>query len=1030
MKKVFKYFVISIFLFLFFICSVYAKASFSGAGSPGSSSGGGGGGSCKNNYCFQGVSPVINFSLVDVSNDSGPILYSSSYMINKVSAKSYDDIFLNPNQNRGWGASCAGCIIGRISSSEYDTGAYVGEPFPDDISFSSAVLDKIIPNAASKYRYINFTASELRNAVIDDSREEGVTESYEKVVLYLLKKAGLISDEIQKYVDINLESRIEFNKYRIIVEPVYALKKDDYHFIFATSKAIGALSKKGNNYSLYENELTHNLYASEETEAINKGGYKDVDINNKWESLANVKNGSGYAMIQLSYEDIPHDCVLEKTGSSYNYNYTGPIPGPFYIDATDADTADNLQYFLDKCSCDTFDASIYKDELLNSNALFRQIYDNNCPPPVSKSCEYEYKSGSYIFYKLDSSTTTDYGAFVKSCGCSHSNVKTLKSTFSSEYDAQGCNNTKDIKVEGSFKTCPSTDNKITLTETEKFSTKYTTTSEITCTRTCIENVELENVPDTRNDTYMAGQYFTLSKYPRLVEEKSCEVKFNYSDWYYEYNKELSNLVKKYNNWKIYVNLRSKNKSDDYDCDPDIYGNYRKHIKIYYYSFTGFKVDSDGKTITTDSKSDTNFAEHCGGYDYSTEEVNAKKEYDAAAIKVADLQAIIKRCDALVNFSGTNDSFYKPDYDLSFYYKQTVLHQSASGTVLKDVLNDSSSAKMKATEHYHNVTCTGENVTDGCEFENKYNYDTIKLDSKDTTTVRIGNDPIKRTSVYEYDYEPSKTYYVSPFTGVVSESSSGTYLGNVYSIDINAIKKNDNENYFVFNSVGNNPTDSNSLQKLIKKSNPKALYRYCKYKTDNEVISCEGSNCPKNMDINVVYRMVDSSNIDPNGRLTDGDDTNGFKNWDNKKGETVKKRIEETAKNNNTYNPNNLEYQFYLDSATIKNIREYNKDVNYASTEYVSVLDCNDAGNECLSKFIDAAYEGKSLNGVSINKFANSIRGREDKWKYLKCTSSSNCQIVEQTRNSSLYGSLTAYEKRQDELRNKFIGDSKNKELNP
>jgi hypothetical protein len=137
-------------------------------------------------------------------------------------------------------------------------------------------------------------------------------------------------------------------------------------------------------------------------------------------------------------------------------------------------------------------------------------------------------------------------------------------------------------------------------------------------------------------------------------------------------------------------------------------------------------------------------------------------------------------------------------------------------------------------------------------------------------------------------------------------------------------------------------------------------------------------------------MVDSREIDPNGRLDDSytinldGTTNGFKNWRNVKGETVYNDMKAA----DTFNPSYLEYSFTLDSKTINNIREYNKTASYDKIDANSLLVCNDNGNECESKFITDLSTG--AYGTTVNA---TIDGREN-WKYLLYSSSRGWYIDE------------------------------------
>ena len=112
-------------------------------------------------------------------------------------------------------------------------------------------------------------------------------------------------------------------------------------------------------------------------------------------------------------------------------------------------------------------------------------------------------------------------------------------------------------------------------------------------------------------------------------------------------------------------------------------------------------------------------------------------------------------------------------------------------------------------------------------------------------------------------------------------------------------------------------------------------------------------------LNIVYRVVDPKNIDPNNRLLEDD--KGFKNWKNHID------IKEEIENEDTFNPKNIEYSFELDSKTIKDIRQYNSSNIYSDFN----LDCEE-GNKCESDFV-TTYAKKDDDGDMIGT------GRND-WK--------------------------------------------------
>ena len=233
------------------------------------------------------------------------------------------------------------------------------------------------------------------------------------------------------------------------------------------------------------------------------------------------------------------------------------------------------------------------------------------------------------------------------------------------------------------------------------------------------------------------------------------------------------------------------------------------------------------------------------------------------------------------------------------------------------------------------------------------------------------------------------------------SGKSISLGYGYDTDASAIAKSDNNTYYSFTKLG-------AIDKKIfnKFKTGNEIKRYCTYEITNEIIEgCEDGSCDSKLDI--VFRIVDPKNLDPNGRLGT---TKGFKNWNNIKGQTVLSTIQ----SEDTFNPDNLEYSFTLDSATIKKIREYDANcdasgecdpIKYSSTDKsYSELLCNEDGNECTSGFITELTKSSGAFGKSV---ATNTDGR-DNWKYLIYDNSTNKWSIEEKKAGKVsFSSLIA-----------------------
>ena len=530
-----------------------------------------------------------------------------------------------------------------------------------------------------------------------------------------------------------------------------------------------------------------------------------------------------------------------------------------------------------------------------------------------------------------------------------------------------------------------------------------------CTLECNETIQISGMVDYY-ERY-AGRYFELPSYPSLVADKKCVVNVEYLDWKNTYDSLLNDEISAYNKYLLDHAINNPS-STSVSCTSGTATKYTYSYLIYSYT--------DGSINTTNG---SGMYGGCDGISKPSTNTDIKNSaiLSEKQSKIIEHFENLKSCNKYLSNINSSD-FYKFNSDLSFYYEQTSINKGSFWNNNKpDSINNSDDSKFD--KKLKSSSLSNGNYSSYMIDSKDYNYFTITGLNVYKAGLNVSNDySIDRSSSYEYEYYPSKYKYVDSYSGTISTKKNSLYnpisLGKVYDLDITAINKPDNNNYYLFKSLG----DNNKIYEKLYDKETYGLKRRCTYGIINEIIDCD--DCVDDIDVNLYYRMVDNNNIDPNGRLTDSLD-NGFENWDNKKGEIVKTAIE----NADTYNPSNLEYQFYLDSATIKSIREYNKLVAYSSSEDVSKLNCNDAGNECTSGFIKAAMDGTSLKGEPIKKFATNNAG-SNIWRYLKCDSKTKCEIEKVNRGSAEYGSLDAYISKQEALRNIFSDDDKNALLNP
>lgn len=514
---------------------------------------------------------------------------------------------------------------------------------------------------------------------------------------------------------------------------------------------------------------------------------------------------------------------------------------------------------------------------------------------------------------------------------------------------------------------------------------------------CKENIEISNFIGSDLSVY-SGKHFGLGKYPELTANKNCALNVEYTNWNTDYETKLNAVVSAYNEY-----IRDYSIDHAFcvpvsgccgeDCIPFLgakcryeynqYGtNYQEIFKTNIFPIVGSYNTTD---CIPDPVTDTSGKKAV----LNTKVDGLEKHFQ-----------ILKDTNNYLNQYPSRYDFYDFENELSFYYEQEY-SRSNVGVRLNnnrsDLGNEDDSLFKSNLDSDNEIGEYSSSKYIGSE--DKYPY--ISLDGVEPYISGLsakyligeqlkgrGDYSIDRKVEYKYSYTPSVLKYVDSFSGKISTNpnslKNSVELGYYYDTDYSAVEKI-NTNYYEFSKLGekNYIYDHFSVKNSFSYNggnySKNQMQRYCTYETVNELFkTCVGDECNNNDDkslgdkgdtkLNVVYRIVDPKNIDPNGRLNkdlineDGT-SNGFKNWRNENGLEVKKEIEEA----DTFNPINIEYSFELDSKSIKEIREYNKsDKNYGDFE----LDCDASGNKCISDFV-STYAIKDKNGK--------ISGRND-WK--------------------------------------------------
>ena len=494
-----------------------------------------------------------------------------------------------------------------------------------------------------------------------------------------------------------------------------------------------------------------------------------------------------------------------------------------------------------------------------------------------------------------------------------------------------------------------------------------------CNLKCLESIKIDNYVDSF--TVKGGTIFKLNIYPKLEAKKNCRVTVDYDSFLSDYKGSLVKLFlekdsekneKGYGKYKTAISKMNATFSHSVDS--------LNNGEIDYYSYDKYtysiQYDRNGEiTLTENTKSF--YTTNPKSSIHEDEKTAAETFMSGIDPSVNDLLDSLVKCNNYLGDIGNDEKFYNFTADLDFIYSQSEYKKGESELHwFNNKEYDSKFSIKKETNE------SDENYKNYYKKTNK-NYPTVikKNDgSYNKTTRSIGiktnsNYMIDRGVSYTYTYgEPDVSKVIIPFNGntLITESNNNIIVAKgYYDTAINSCSGTEEFNY-VFSSLG----DNDSIFEHYKADAGVGLERTCNYEIKNNLItSCiDGGGQPKKPELNVLFRAVDSSQIDPNKRISGG---RGFSNWKNGKGWLVKKEIEKT----DTYNPSNVEYSVKLDSSIIEKIRNYDKENNYDN----NTLTCNDLGNECISNFIVSDPERVNDNNVL---FTN-ISGR-DNWSYLYC----------------------------------------------
>lgn len=530
--------------------------------------------------------------------------------------------------------------------------------------------------------------------------------------------------------------------------------------------------------------------------------------------------------------------------------------------------------------------------------------------------------------------------FLNSCSCDDVNTSILTEAEETIYNAKCRTSIVNNNFTGGIYDCKSSTYTDVSTDTnyESYTLGYSKDETVNeyCTETCTETIDVMNLKGKFQTE--AGKYFEFTRYPELVAEKNCIVNIDYNSWKSDYKSKLETMVNAYNTWQYNANMTIT--TGDCNCRL-VCGEYSCHTECdtlykYSYSYTKVLVNSDGITLSTTTDSGT-LPSTCN-YSLSFDAAGTKTTFQNTTTSIPELQNKLKACNKKV-FEITNDEdYYDFEYELKYYYSQTYADTKVgtNGLIWNNERTSYGGIDDSAYKIDYSVEPSGGNNLNST---NELRYDTINSSGTIKSENILTQSNVSRYVKYNVKYSPGTRKYYNSYTGEITLTPMVDAAGNltnsallgplssdgfVYDTHVSAMPGKNNTTRYVFAKLG---SSSNEIYNNFKTSSA-GIIRECSYEITEGIMEEKKPN--------FVYRIVDPNNVDPNDRLNTG---NGFKNWT----EEDIKAIEDA----DTYNPDNLQYSFTLNSTTIKEIREYNTGKKYSDSD---TLKCKNA-EKCESSFV-------------------------------------------------------------------------------
>lgn len=480
------------------------------------------------------------------------------------------------------------------------------------------------------------------------------------------------------------------------------------------------------------------------------------------------------------------------------------------------------------------------------------------------------------------------------------------------------------------------------------------------------------------ETVKSGTYFQLIYTPKVKSTYTCTETYNYALWESDYNTAIENEKKAYADYKNTETILNVNNDsfyrekcgEDYDDDGEAdYEHYLLKVDI---------IDKDGGTETkrhyycTDSKTlasaRNDFLSEVKQQLYDNKNLsvlkdNPSKTYDEEKGKREALETMNTTCyETLSESKVSTDNFYtvKPSVKM-VYDSDTTMDQDAGLTTGNPYYVNDSLTRSDAEKNF------------------TISYGTFNQ----TKTIKtFGTNPVvTRTKKVNYEFHTNYDYYANFYTGSINSTNNGVKLGNVFPVKIASSGKRNVK--FVMDTTNSNLSGN---VKNVLKSGDNATYT-CTYKITNDAVvldkeTKDETENNKKYKTTFFVRPIATNDVDPNNRLDKG--LLGA-NWSSTKGQALMKIIEDKSKNQNTYNPNNLEYSFTLNANTIDQIRKYNKSKLYKYDNTDWSTGCNGLGSlgmECESKFLNGLSNGSLGTSMDVNGVNAKLTGRKNRKYYI------------------------------------------------